>query len=337
MNILGKEQEKIFEDGISCEELEQRKKEFLELYFKFRKKEEEQWYSKLTLEQRKKLHSLILKIYKLKNKLGGFTYELIKDERETTDRPIIYVPTHIGKFDIENISEAIGNHYYLLSGDFEHIQGIIDAPFLAINGVFYFNEKVKEDRKQVTEKMINHLLNGGNLLYFVEGTWNLTPNLPVLPVYWGIVDIAKKTNAIIIPIGVEQYDKNFKINIGRNFDFNIYGDSYEEKTRAINDLRDTLATLKWEIWETEKATRESLDYKVWEEYINERFAEWPGFNKAYIQSLIFRPKNVVTPKDVFEQLMNLDLENATRDNFISKLQIVNYAKKRVKIYEKFYF
>ena len=31
-------------------------------------------------------------------------------------------------------------------------------------------------------------------MYFIEGTWNLTLNLPMLPCYWGIFDIAKKVN-----------------------------------------------------------------------------------------------------------------------------------------------
>lgn len=122
-------------------------------------------------------------IYRLKNRLGGFTYEVISDKRSETDRPIIFAITHVGKFDIEVVSEAIRSHYYLLSGDFEHLQGIVDAPFLGLNGVIYFNEKVKKDRQSVTERMIRLLQEGGNLMYFPEGTWNLSPNLPVLSCY----------------------------------------------------------------------------------------------------------------------------------------------------------
>lgn len=55
-------------------------------------------------------------------------------------------------------------------------------------------------------------------MYFPEGTWNLSPNLPVLPCFWGIVEIAQKGNAIIVPVAAEQYGKHFKINIGCNLD-----------------------------------------------------------------------------------------------------------------------
>ena len=306
MNVLAEKQRDLLYNNYSKEEFEQKEQEFLELYFKLRLKEEEKLWSKLSLEQRKQIHGLILGIYKVKNRLGGFSYDLIKDERESTDRAVIFAVTHVGKFDIEVVSEAIKEHYYLLSGDYEHIQGIIDAPFLALNGVIYFNEKVKEDRKLVSEKMKSHLQQGGNLMYFIEGTWNITPNLPMLPCYWGIVDIAKTGNAIIVPVACEQYGKNFKVNIGKNFDMNLYDNSIEEKTRAISDLRDTLATLKWEIWESvPRLNRDELNGDEWEEYKANRFAEWPYFNEEYIEGLIFKPKGIVSMENVYAPIKKL--------------------------------
>ena len=306
MNVLADEQKKLFEKGITKEELEEREKKFLELYYRLRTKDEGQFWSKLSLEQRQKIHGIILTIYKLKNRLGGFRYNLIKDERTKTNRPIIFAVTHVGKFDIEVVSEAIKDHYYLLSGDYEHIQGIIDAPFIGLNGVIYFNENVKDDRKLASDKMIKHLNEGGNLMYFPEGTWNVTPNLPILPCYWGIVDVAKKGNAIIVPVGADQIDKLFTINIGKNFDMNNYGNTPEEKTRAINDLRDTLATLKWEIWESYgMKKREDVSVDEWDRYVAARFKEWPYFNEEYIERLIFKPKNVVTHDEVYAPVKKL--------------------------------
>lgn len=306
MNILAEEQKKLFEKGISKEEYSKREKEFYQLYYKLRNEDEKKWWNKLTLEQRKNIHCLILIIYKIKNRLGGFNYQIINDKRYETNRPIIFAVTHVGKFDIEVISEAIKDHYYLLSGDFEHLQGIIDSPFLGLNGVFYFNEKDKKDRKEVCQKMINHLNNNGNLMYFIEGTWNLSPNLPVLPCYWGIVDIAKKGNAIIVPIAADQYDKTFIINIGENFDMNKFGNSIEDKSLAINSLRDTLATLKWEIWESiPKADRKNIDSYEWEKYVFDRYSEWPYFNDEYINNLIYKPKGVVNAEEVYAPIKKL--------------------------------
>ena len=306
MNILADKQKLLYENDTDIVEFKKLEAEFYDLYYKLRDADAKKWWSKLSLEQRKKIHFLILGIYKLKNRLGGFSYTLINDKRTETNKPIIFAITHVGKYDIEVVSEAIRTHYYLLSGDYEHIQGIIDAPFLGLNGVFYFNEKDKADRKRVSLDMINHLQNDGNLMYFIEGTWNMSPNLPMLPCYWGIVDIAIKGNATIVPVAAEQYDKHFVINIGENFDMSKYDCTTIGKSNGIDSLRDTLATLKWEIWEyMPMAKRSELVGDEWDKYKEERYKEWPYFNDEYIDGLVFKPKNVITNKETFAHVKKL--------------------------------
>ncbi len=306
MNILADEQQKIFEPGISLEEREKREQAFYDLYYKTRKKDEQSFLGKLSLKTRKRLHKLVLLVFIIKNWLSGFSCKVIKDEREKTDRPIIFALTHVGKFDIEVSAVGIKDHFYLLSGDYEHLQGLVDGAFLLLNGVLYFNEKVKWDRAEVVDRMINHLKQGGNLMYFPEGTWNLKPELPMLPCYWGIVDIAQKSNAIVVPVAVEQYGKRFKINIGKNFDMQNFGSDNSEKSRAITSLRNVLATLKWEIWETESPlSRKDLSVDEWDKYINARFAEWPYFSLDYIDGMIYKPKNITTNEVAFIHLKEI--------------------------------
>jgi len=154
--------------------------------------------------------------------------------------------------------------------------------------------------------MIDHLKDNGNLMYFIEGTWNLSPNLPMLPCYWGIVDIAKKGNAIIVPVAAEQYGKKFVINIGENFDMNLFGDSLEDKSLAIDTLRDTLATLKWEIWESvSRLNRKDVTGDEWDKYVSDRYSEWPYFNDEYIANLIYKPKGVVTNEEAYAHIKKL--------------------------------
>lgn len=313
MNRLGHEQQKIYVQGISDEERMLRKKLFLDLYFKYREKDENSFIGQLSLTQRQRLHPLILAVYKIKNRIGGFTHRVISDKRSPTNRPIIFTITHVGKFDIEVVSEVIRDHYYLLSGDYEHLQGIIDAPFLAANGVIYFNETVKTDRQRATERMIAHLNMGGNLMFFPEGTWNLSENLPVLPCYWGIVNVAQQGNAIIVPIAAEQYGKHFDICIGENMDLCTYGSTVEEKTRAIRDVRNTLATLKWEIWESRPLQgRSEIAESEWAEYLDARFKEWTYFDLSYVDELVYRPKNIIPPREAFAHLKEIEptIQNA---------------------------
>lgn len=303
MNILADEQQKIFEPGISLEERAKREEAFYDLYYQTRSKDENSFLGRLSLKTRQRLHKLVLLIFIIKNRLSGFKCKVIKDEREVTDRPVIFALTHVGKFDIEVSAVGIKDHFYLLSGDYEHLQGLVDGAFLHMNGVLYFNEKVKWDRHKVVDRMIEHLKSGGNLMYFPEGTWNLKPELPVLPCYWGIVDIAQKSNAIIVPVAVEQYEKKFKINIGKDLDMQQFGSDSVEKSRAISTLRDTLATLKWEIWESEpQLSRNEMSGNEWDVYAKARLAEWPYFNLDYIDSMIYKPKNIVPNKEAFIHL-----------------------------------
>lgn len=192
LNVLAKLQLEACDPCFSEEERDRRQKDFLEKYWSLRQKEENSFLGKMSLKTRQRLHKFVLPMYRIKNRLGGFSYELLSDKRTYTDHPVIYAVTHVGKFDIEVVSEAIRDHYYLLSGDFEHLQGKADAVFLSINGVIYFNETDREDRAAVRGKMISHLKAGGNLMYFPEGIWNLSPIFRYCPVIGGSLRLPGK-------------------------------------------------------------------------------------------------------------------------------------------------
>lgn len=305
MNKLGKLQEALRVEGLSEGERRRREKHFLITYYRLREREERKLSSRLPPRIRRRLHGLLRGVYHLKNRLGGFTYAIVGDARVRTDRPVILSITHVGKFDIEVLSEAIPDHCHILTGDFEHLQGTSAALALRWNGVFYFNETVKSDRRAVSEKMINHLRQGGNLMYFPEGAWNLSPNLPVLPCYWGVIDIAKRGGAVIVPVAACQYGRHFDINIGQNFEVDVYGADPAEKARAISDLRDQMASLAWEIWERHPQSRVEIQANEWEDYIARRLEEWPGFTVPYIDGLTYRPKGVVAPREAFAHLERL--------------------------------
>ncbi len=299
-NLLAEPHKKLFEEGISEEEFHKRQEEFLELYYKLRRKNESLLFERLSVSAKQKIHKVVLFAYIAKNHLGGFSYEIIKNKRTETKRPVIFAVTHIGKFDIELMSEALKDHNYILTGDFEHLQGTIDEIFLALNGIIYFNEDVKSDRQSAADRMIAVLKQGGNLMYFPEGAWNMIPHLPMLPLYWGIIDVARQGNAIIVPVACDQYGKHFKVNIGSNFDVQNYPDGIEGKTKAIGELRDIMATLKYEIWETETMLKRSeLTGNEWEQYCEARFKEWPYFNHKHIERLVYRPKGIISPEEAF--------------------------------------
>lgn len=298
-NILIEQQNELHEKGISEQEYQARKKGYLETYFRLREKDENSFWGKLSLKARQRLHPLALAVYTVKNRMSGMSFEFLSRGSYPLKHPIIFAVTHVGKWDIEVVSQAIRKHAYLLSGDFESMQGTINAWFLNVNGVIYLNEKVKSDRRAAVQKMITHLRQGGNLLYFPEGAWNLSPNLPVLPCFWGIVEAAQNSGAMIVPVAAEQYGNHFFINMGQAMDM---GEYIENKAAGIQALRDHLAALKWEIWEKQGVhSRSEISETEWDEYVKLHLEEWT-FSQKHIDTLVFRPKGVTERSEAYDHL-----------------------------------
>lgn len=88
---------------------------------------------------------------------------------------------------------------------------------LKLNGVIPLETKNKVDRKVAYNRSIELLNNGGNLLIYPEGAWNVSPNELVMKTFVGTVRMARETGVQIVPIAVEQYGKNFYFNIGKNY------------------------------------------------------------------------------------------------------------------------
>lgn len=314
MKKLTKEEEKLLT-----------KEEYDKYYYWLRNLYDESFLANLTPKQRKLIHPLLLNVIKLKNKLSGYKIKVLDNKSEKTSRPKIYCVTHIGKYDIEVVSEVIKEHYYLFSGDFENIHDTTEGIFLGFNGVLFVKEDDKQDRTLVKEKMVKTLKEGANIMYFPEGTWNLSPNLPVLQIPYGIIETAQKSNAVIVPVGIEQYDKNFITIVGKNFDVN----NYDDKLTAIKDLRNEMATLKWYIWESvPEIKRSELDENSFNEFIDKRISEWPNFGLDEFLERVFKPKNIPLEKNVYSFFNDLTIDS--NNAFLAK-EKEEYTKKYKKM------
>lgn len=225
---------------------------------------------------------------RIKSRLCGLTYEFINDARVNVaeDKTVIYAITHIGKFDYEMLVEACDIFAYLFAGDWELMYATIDDYFLRTNGVLWVDTSDKEDRQNSFKYMIKALKQGIPMLIYPEAIWNLTESLPMMKLFPGAVQAAKECNVSIVPIGIEQRGKHFLLNVGKELDF-----SEVEESIAVQTLRDTLATLKWEIWESmprEKRTEIPVGYH--ERFVQERLAECAGFTKELVEGRMFRNK-----------------------------------------------
>lgn len=73
---------------------------------------------------------------------------------------------------------------------------------------------------------------------FPEETWNLTVSKPMIPLYWGIIDIAQETNVPIIPLVMEFRKNDCYVQFG----LPIYVRENDDKKNKINELTDCMET-----------------------------------------------------------------------------------------------
>ena len=263
----------------------------------YRKKREYEYYHGTNLRGinwRDKLHPILLKLFSLNRCLiDKQTLTVINDKREKTDKPVIYAITHIGKFDLQIVSEAIKDHQYTFAGDPETMYRTSDGFFLSLNGLVYCDTESKTDRRIAQATAIDLVKENQNLMIYPEGVWNLSANLLMLPLFSGVINIAQQTGCDIIPVAIEQYGNDFVVNIGSNFKVNeeFLDDADNKKyvETKKEQLRNIMATLKWEIIESRPMIKRT-DLGDYGEEEN-KFIDVVIFNRAFLKNNI---KQLVT-------------------------------------------
>jgi hypothetical protein len=108
---------------------------------------------------------------------------------------------------------------------------------------------------------------------------------------WGIIDIAKKTGAQIIPTALE-YDREKKRCFVR-FGAPMVFSPEDNKADAISILRDTLATMHWDFWERNGTfRRKDLDMDAERKKLFYSVEEYPPIDWKYESSCIYQPYTV---------------------------------------------
>lgn len=279
------------------------------------------------IELKKKINSVIMLLLKIDRILAKRSINIIDDKSTKTSKPKIYASTHVGRYDIETATEVAKENTFLLMGDPGETYRDLDGLVLKIKGVIFVDTKDKEDRKIAKEKCIKILNKGGNILIFPEGAWNITENQLVMKLFDGAVDMARQTGAEIIPIGIEKYDNSYFVNIGANISIDKNNDLTNKE--LSNDLRDVLATLKWEILEKFPSTvREELPSDYSKIFLDNIMAETEGgYTVDEIIRTSYKDKNIVLPEEAFAFLNDLNLNDNNsfllNRNFIKQKKLNN--------------
>lgn len=236
---------------------------------------------------------------------------VIGDRRRKTTRPVVYCCTHIGRYDVEMAFEAIRSHCWIFMGDVSDLYDTFDGFILGVNGMIGLETDDADDRYVAKETAIRLLKQGGSLLIYPEGAWNVTPNQPVMRLYPGAVEMALRTGAEIVPVAIEQDGRSFWANIGENIYFIAYADKADDKAtkrRLSDEVRQAMASLKWEIWahrQLELLRRADLPANYAETFVQTIMAEGEPVNYTLDVALRSRYRSPDDPEEVWAHLGRL--------------------------------
>lgn len=175
---------------------------------------------------------------------------------------------------------------------YKNLSGLL----LYLNGSIFLETIDKEDRHIAYLRSIELLKGGGSLMIFPEGARNGTESLPVMPLFPGTAKMVMKTNVKIIPVAIEQYAKRFVIRFGSE----LLPDNYNNHADLTQDIRDALATLKWDTWENEGIQLRSGLPKDFGEQFRREFEKriYPWDTLETIEKARFRTKAEIDQKEV---------------------------------------
>lgn len=239
---------------------------------------------------------------------------IVNDRHHRSEKTMIFSPAHIGGVDVEMVFEGVGIPAWLMLADPREMYRNFSGAMLDLNGVIVFDSDYKKDRYIAKMRSIELLRQRQNLIIFSEGAYNISTNQLVMHPYAGTAEIAIETGSDIVPVALVRNGNDYYMNIGENID--VSGYSVEGKYEVIHLLRDTLATLIWEIIEQLPVTRRgdiAPDYYE-DVFLKEMFADNGNYTYTVedVKNTLLKPKNIVTPDDVFafEEKLQPKKENA---------------------------
>jgi len=213
--------------------------------------------------------------------------------------PIIFVANHSCVHDAPVILASVRKHTYILSE--ESFKQTFAGFQLSLNGAIWVKRGDRKSGERAKYEAVKLLKRKTSLLVFAEGTWNTTDNILMLPFHKGVIDIAKESNATIVPIVTDYSDKSCRVDIGEPFFVNEGASSVDEAAR----LRDTMATIKWEIIENSIANRIETSKAHHEEYVRFLHSELSVWDTEKETAAILKLHD--TAEEAFAHLRHIEI------------------------------
>lgn len=215
-------------------------------------------------------------------------------------KPIIFAANHSAFQDTPIMLRVTKRRSYIFSG--KQNLAFIDWVFFVLNGTIWVDRKNKEDMAASKDAVLEYLAKDQSILWFPEGTWNLTPSQLMMPMKWGIIDMARQAGAQIIPAALD-YDRE-KNTCRVKFGTPMAGEALENKAEAIRSLRDTMATLRWDLMCDQPVLyRADITPEQLRKEMYRVIDDYPPLNWEYESSCIYCPHP--EPEEAFAHLDKL--------------------------------
>ena len=177
------------------------------------------------------------------------------------------------------------------------------------NGMIYVNKFSTESRRESMKKMKRILLAGSSVLLFPEGVLNNSENLLCMPVYPGFYHLSVETGKKVIPIVSHAEHGAERIFVAAGDPMSFDG---MDKIEAMNNLRDTLATLRFELMERlPQMKRSSLSGDIHFQHLQKRRdtyleTKWiePNWDE---EIMVYHRKGITDPEDVRASLDKIQI------------------------------
>ena len=264
---------------------------------------------------RRFIHPLLIKLLSLRR---SFSLHI---EGEIPKGPCIFTANHQGIDDIPTSGEVIHRHAFVLVSDEDKTtaSGLV----FKLNGVIWVHRKSKTDRNRARCDIVKYLQSGESVLMFPEATWNLAPDLLMLPMNWGAVKLSKEADVPICPIYLlfVYEERACYAKIGEPY-FPL-----EDDVHANRELRNRMASMCWDLMEKRPLIKRfDLPEDISNRYLMQRIGWYPRAKKdpkcfvAYESQFIFHPKEIAEHAQVFSHFHYLPVNTKTAFLFNKRLQ-----------------
>lgn len=196
--------------------------------------------------------------------------KVLNKERLSNEPGGILVSNHLHSFDPLMIAKALDNKQFRLLAKAELLKHKLAKLFKYIDAIFA-DENDHVSKKEAVIMEIKALLHDEYVMHFPEGHRNNSKNPNeqkyLLDFKYGAVDIAQKTGVPLIPFALtDNYkirSKDLYVNVGEP----VFVKPGDDLTKVNETLRDTIATLLWEIMEEQLKHDKSKNGKqLWKSY-----------------------------------------------------------------------